>query len=93
MPQTPYPAGIYVCSCTLTQQSGYSFCPSASSSAGASGEPDTAPGFEAEGVESDHTFSGRCADERALVGSARACAGVRPIGDDIDDEGDGVEGS
>ena len=60
-----------------------------SSSAGASDELVAGPGFEAGGVESDHTFAGG----RALVDSARACAGVRSIGDEDDDEGEGVAGS
>ena len=60
---------------------------------GISDELVVAPAFEAEGVESDHTFSGGCADARALVDSARACAGVRPIGDEDDDEGGNMAGS
>ena len=60
---------------------------------GISDELVVAPAFEAGGVESDHTFAGGCADARALVNSARACAGVRPIGDEDDDEGGNVAGS
>ena len=56
-------------------------------------ELDAAPWFEAGDVESDHTVTGHCADARTLVDSARTCPGVRRIGDDDDDEGEGVEGS
>ena len=93
MPQTPYPAAIHACSCTLTQKSGYIVCPSASSFAGVSDELVAAPGFEAGSVQADHTFVGGCAGARTLADSARACACVRPIDDEDDDEGEGVAGS
>ena len=46
MPQTPYPPPppVHTYSCTLTQKSGSSVCPSTPSSAGAPDEPDAAPG-------------------------------------------------
>ena len=50
-----------------------SVCLSASSLVGVSDEPyipAAAPGPEAGGVASDHTFAGRCADARALVDRA-----------------------
>ena len=56
-------------------------------------ELDAAPWFEARDVEFHHTVTGHCADACALVDSERACPGVRPIGDDDDGEGKGVDGS
>ena len=70
---------------------GYNVCPSASSSVRASDEPyipATVPWPEVGSVRSGHTFTGRCADARTLVESARACAGGRAV-DETDSDGDG----
>ena len=99
IPHTSYPAAIHACSCTLTQKSGYSVCPSESSFAGASDEPDAVPRFEAGSVGPDYTFGGRCTEVRALVDNVRVCAGAdaRVVDedgdDDDDDDGGSVEGS
>jgi hypothetical protein len=83
---TPYPANIHAYSCTLTQKSGYSVRPSASSATGVSYKPyipellDTAPTSEAGSVGSD-TMVGQEADVHELVKSApircRRAAGRR----------------
>jgi hypothetical protein len=82
MPHTPYPAAIHACSCTLTQKSGYSVRPSASSAAGVLSRAihSRAAHCCSREAGSDHTFAGRCADARALVESARTCAGA-PTGE------------
>ena len=53
---------------------------------------DAAPEFEAGSFGSDHTFTGRCADARALVDSSRAYAGARAVDEPDDDEGGGERG-
>src|SRR5580693_1373881 len=61
-PHTPYSAAIHACSCTLTQNSGYSVCPSESSVVD---DPSVAPlplparVYAAYDGGSDHTFVGR----------------------------------